>query len=596
MTMIAQAVTPGNAWSGNVAWWEAFNSASGVAPVLVLDYAGVQFMANNVQKTFAELHTFTRASIALQRISSGAVAFAPHNLFSASEDLDNGTYWTPSDVNIADEGTYNGLTLQTFTENTDTDNHVIFFPGSHNPVFPVDSIAELSVFMRAGTRRYVHLSFGNTQFYAMVDTQTWTITDSGGIGGGELISDTLTLVDATNEIYQLVIKGRANGGAANVFLVLGMSDSSTGSNPPIYTGDGSSTIIVGGLQVNYAPMAPAYDTFADTYVPTVTAAVQQHRLDHDKDGGASGIFQEHPKTNICLWSDDLTDAVWDTVTNMTAAKDQTGADGGANTASSLLATAANAIITQAITASSALHIFSAFVQRITGSGTVEITLNGGTTWLDITSQINSSDYIQVETARTTVANPVVGFRLGTDTDKIAVQYCQAESADSSTNASSSPIPTTTVSVTRALETIAIEKSGFSFDATKGTFYAQAGGSKIGRNWPAIIRFNNSSRVMMRHSSNNDRIAVSLGFQVVADAGSGDWSAVAKGASAYDETNLDIVMTGGTLATDTGTLNIGIDTSFKLGSGNASEQFNSHILQLSYFDVRLSNSDLEALVV
>jgi hypothetical protein len=88
------------------------------------------------------------------------------------------------------------------------------------------------------------------------------------------------------------------------------------------------------------------------------------------------VLVEEARTNLCLYSDDFTNAAW-VKSNLTAAKTATGPDGVANSASTLTATAANATAQQDITSASAARITSMFVKRRTGTGAV--TLSQGQT-------------------------------------------------------------------------------------------------------------------------------------------------------------------------------------------------------------------------
>jgi hypothetical protein len=173
----------------------------------------------------------------------------------------------------------------------------------------------------------------------------------------------------------------------------------------------------------------------------------------------AGLTIEPATTNVVLWNRDLTNAVW-VGSNMTAAKDQQGVDGASNAASSILATAANASILQAITLASSQRAQSAFVRRITGSGAVSMTTDGGATWTAITVGAN---WAQVSIPAQTLANPSVGFKLATSGDKIAVDFVQNEQNSYAT----SPLGTTTATVSRpadVLATIDIAPTSFSVSA------------------------------------------------------------------------------------------------------------------------------------
>lgn len=161
-------------------------------------------------------------------------------------------------------------------------------------------------------------------------------------------------------------------------------------------------------------------------------------------GGAEALVLEAAAaTNIVLHNRDLTNAAW-TKTNATAAKTQTGIDGVASSASLLTATAGNGTCLQSVTLASSVRRQSAFVKRVTGSGTVQMTTDNGATWTAITV---TSAWTRVTIPEQTLANPVVGFRLVTNGDAIAVDMVQNETG----NVETSPIPTTTVAVTRAAD-------------------------------------------------------------------------------------------------------------------------------------------------
>ena len=144
----------------------------------------------------------------------------------------------------------------------------------------------------------------------------------------------------------------------------------------------------------------------------------------------------------------------------------TGLDGIANTATTLTATAADAIILQPITLASADRCASAYVKRRTGTGSISFTQDGGSTWTDITSQINSSTWSRVEITAT-LANPSVGFKISTSGDAIDVDCVQNEAGAVAT----SPIVTTTAALTRNEDSLTYQTSG-NWSDTVGTAYVE----------------------------------------------------------------------------------------------------------------------------
>ncbi len=180
-----------------------------------------------------------------------------------------------------------------------------------------------------------------------------------------------------------------------------------------------------------------------------------------------GFRREASAINNLLHSRDLSTAAWSTKTNSTAAKTAIGLDGIANTATTLTATASDAIILQPITLASAARCASAYVKRRTGSGTISFTQDGGSTWTDITAQINSSTWSRVQIT-STLANPSVGFKISTSGDAIDVDCVQNEAGAVAT----SPIVTTTAAVTRNADSLTYQTAS-NWSDTAGTAYIEA---------------------------------------------------------------------------------------------------------------------------
>ncbi len=157
---------------------------------------------------------------------------------------------------------------------------------------------------------------------------------------------------------------------------------------------------------------------------------------------ALGLLMEEARVNVVLWNRDLTNAAW-TAVNVTTAQDQTGPDGVANSATSLLATGANGTVLQAITLANSARWQTTWVKRITGTGTINMTMDNGGTWTAITV---AAGWTRVAIPTQTITNPTVGFQIVTNADKIAVWGVQNENSGFM---ATSTIPTTTVAVTRS---------------------------------------------------------------------------------------------------------------------------------------------------
>lgn len=169
----------------------------------------------------------------------------------------------------------------------------------------------------------------------------------------------------------------------------------------------------------------------------------------NKDGSAISpsvlkkYLSEPSRVNNCLWGRDATNAAW-TKSNVTAGKTATGLDNVANSASRLTAAANDATLLQLLTAATGTRTTSAWIKRISGSGTVSLTRNGGTNWTDITASLVAGTWVPVALTSDVGANPTVGLKMGTSGDVIDVDCFQDENGSWRT----SFIFTTTAAVTR----------------------------------------------------------------------------------------------------------------------------------------------------
>ncbi len=192
------------------------------------------------------------------------------------------------------------------------------------------------------------------------------------------------------------------------------------------------------------------------------------RLDYYTSGGTAGcpaLLVEPAATNLALHSRDLTNAVW-SGTTVTTAKNAVGADGVASGATTITATAASGTVLQALSHASTGRIFSAYIRRVTGTGAIQLTTNGGTNWDTVTI---TSGYTQVASVARTVASGTVGIRLAVSGDVIEVDFTQGEVGPVAT----SPIATTSGTVTRNADQITVTGAvSGCIGQTQGTIYAE----------------------------------------------------------------------------------------------------------------------------
>ena len=158
-------------------------------------------------------------------------------------------------------------------------------------------------------------------------------------------------------------------------------------------------------------------------------------------------------------------AIW-AKQDITAALDQTGIDGVANSATSLTATAANGICIQIAAAASIIKTVSVYLKAITVTGNIQVSIDGST-W----STVDLSNGLWNRIALTaTLANPVVGILIQNSGDSVAMDYGQIENSTFATT----PIFTTSATATRAIDSAFIPNNitkNF-FNWNNGTIFAK----------------------------------------------------------------------------------------------------------------------------
>jgi hypothetical protein len=342
-----------------------------------------------------------------------------------------------------------------------------------------------SMTMTAGQRRVVHarLEYINHPFvqihlnstfsteYVNFDLVNGTFQVSGGTA-----SAAMTLVSPG--VYDCYVYITCASSATTSSPLIIFATSLASAQNAVFAGDGVKSFKllrvmscdVTNYNVSYVPEYVSVGVVASPYFGAGIDGAKYYETDWQGAPIAAanllGFRREAAATNNLLHSRDLSNAAWSTKTNITAAKTATGLDGIANTATTLTATAADAIILQPITLASAARCASAYIKRRTGTGTISFTQDGGSTWTDITSLINSSTWSRVEITAT-LANPSVGFKISTSGDAIDVDCVQNEAGAVAT----SPIVTTTTTITRNADSLTYQTAG-NIDFAVGTLYGE----------------------------------------------------------------------------------------------------------------------------
>jgi hypothetical protein len=329
---------------------------------------------------------------------------------------------------------------------------------------------------------------------------------------------------------------------------------------------------------------------ADGLLKIATAG--EWRIDHmPGTGERRGLLLEPGRTNAALRAQDFTQAAW-VKTNITAARDVVDLRGLANSASRLTATANNATALQSITAASATRVTSFYLRRITGTGTVEITQNGGTNWTAVTL---SGDWQRFAIPFATITNPQIGIRLGTSGDVIAVDAAQCEIGTFPT----SPILTEGAALTRQADggtlSIAVPDNFTLFTESRHAVF----NNDAGLNFPSVFAVKKPSGILgdLAHrvygdngSFVADSVAVASGSAIFDSAD----IAISAGqmltqATAYAANDMAYSVNGGAVQTDTSGV-LPLLSQIQIGQGEAV----THLRRLRLYSRRLSNAQLVAL--
>ena len=233
-----------------------------------------------------------RATTATRVNSAGLVEIVPYNLLTYSEQLDNAD-WTKFGISVTANATTapNGtLTADKIISSSSLVNHLI-----HNTpkVFSQGDYC-FSVYVKAaGFNKVAMRESWSVGFYASFDLTNGTIIDSSS-------SQTNTITAVGNGWYRITSTRNFVGDI--VLGLIPLEDSYTGGNPLTpYVGDNVKGIFAWGAQI-------VEGSTAKDYLRTETR-LNIPRLDYSN-GSCPSLLVEPQRTNSCLYSEDISNAVW----------------------------------------------------------------------------------------------------------------------------------------------------------------------------------------------------------------------------------------------------------------------------------------------
>lgn len=318
----------------------------------------------------------TRATTATRVNSAGLVELVPYNLFGYSEDFSN-AYWTQLNVTI----NTNTTTAPNGTLTADTAQ---FASGSYiGRTFTHSGVHTFSVYAKyIGTQWLCIENFNGT------DLATWFNIQSGTIGTIES-GVTANIESVGNGWYRCSITMNATSASSSIYAIF-----NTTANGG-FTRTGSSYLW--GAQLVEGSVAKDYQkTETRLNIP---------RLDYSN-GTCPSILVEPQRTNLALWSEDFTNAVWQSNGSFITPNTQTAPSG--ELTADTFSTAQGNLIWQTIAASiNTTYTLSLYVKLGTATN-ICLVANNTAAWNTIGGQsfdsadgLNTSTWTRIEFTFTT---------------------------------------------------------------------------------------------------------------------------------------------------------------------------------------------------
>jgi hypothetical protein len=611
------------------------NNFSALKPTLLLDFANAGELDPRI--------TFTRASTATYYGTQTAVA--EQNGLLQSQDF--ATTWTvnntvvASNTTIAPDGTG---TADTITENTVSSFHVVSQTGLANLSNTVGTMT-LSVFVKQniGTRYFtIGLSTDITTNNGSATFDLSTGTNTQTQNNGTWTSASATIVAVAQGFYRCTLTVTTDSvGAGAVRIGLNNTSTPTTTNRGFgadYVGDGTSSVIIWGAQVEKRSVVSAYTPTTTqpiiNYIPVLeTAASGVARFDHNPVTNESlGLLIEEGRTNLLTYSEQFDNAAW-TKTQSSIVPNTVVAPTGLLTGDLHLpnTTAAEHPLSQNFSfVSGTTYTFSVYLkaagytqcrirfQSSAFSGTaqsIDVDLVAGTAVSTSGSPISTINNVgngwyrvtSTATATTTISAAISVFSIiggsttgaGNGYSGVYIWGAQLEAGAFAT----SYIPTVASQVTRSTDAPTITGTNFSswYNNAQGTLYSEASTydvSSSGRTGFSITGATNDNRIQVNHGTTKIFISKSTVTQLTNTIANATVSnnVASKIALAYANNNSNGSANGVIAGVDDTVVEVPVVTQANIGllPVGTANTLNGQIRKIAYYPIRLTNAQLQAL--
>ena len=350
-------------------------------------------------------------------------------------------------------------------------------------------------------------------------------------------------------------------------------------------------LVTGADLVTFTNSSPAWGFDSSGVLVQPSANVPFVEYDPST-GAALGWRHWEAVTNLGLHSRDLTQTAW-VKSGITPTRDQIGADGTANTANRLTATASDGTALQTITSASATRVSGFLIKRITGTGVIQITQDGGATWNTVTI---TNQWLRYSIAAATVTNPQIGFRIRSSGDEIAVDFAQLQSS----SILGPPVVTTSLSASSTADVASITGSAFTgiWNQAAWTVYSDSmiavSQIKTQGVWEAAGGTYASSLRQPQGTANQFRAVVGGTFS--ASPGTGGLLTAGTTRAAVAATGGAGRLQVGDAGADITSANAPDPTVLWIGNLNGATQLNGYIREMATLKSRRPNTNLQAMML
>jgi hypothetical protein len=428
--------------------YTAAYAANGFNPALVADFVSGFYAQDGAASTFADLFTYTGASLKTMVDSDGVLKWAPHNFQVKSEDL---ATWSPANViSVTGGQTGPGGSNDAYLLEANSTNSFL-----SNTLSVTSGQLAYRVWAKAGTVDYMRLQ--PVGFDASADGDSYFNLANGTVSS-EAANHTASVVSGpdANGFYLCEIVFTTNtdlSGAVRIGI------SSTGTNNTSSSGDNVTVAYPHCYRSDLGGMADNLDT-GDSYVPTTSSAVYMGRVGHHKWNGSAWVnkgllLESEARTNLITQSNNFEETPWSNTGSTTIVATNILSPDGTNNATHVAQGATSGVL-QAIGTVGSNQAKSIWARSVSGTGTLAIGgFNGLSKYrVTLTEQWQRFEFPSDAGETGGTIFYAVDFRFGT-LDECYIYGAQLEAVSAAVPYASSYIPTSGATATRAAETLAI---------------------------------------------------------------------------------------------------------------------------------------------